>query len=71
MYQLRESDSRSVFEPEPSGTLSISSKNIFFKFMSFVFSRKHIELQLQSSLHHIKDDTQLYVEIHNVHKINK
>jgi hypothetical protein len=61
MYQLRESASRSVFEPEPSGILNLPPKTILFLIYVFRVFEEKIEMQLQSSLQHINEDMQLYV----------
>jgi hypothetical protein len=61
MYQLRESVSRSIFEPEPLGTLNLPPKTILFLIYVFrVFEEKY-GTAAPSSLQHINDDMQLYV----------
>jgi hypothetical protein len=74
MYQLRESVSRSVFEPEPSGTLSLPPKTILFLIYVFrVFDEKYrTAAPVQSPSHQRRYAVVHFIlEIHKVRKINK
>ena len=73
MHQLRESANRSVFEPEPSGTLNLPPKTIFLISVFRVFEEKYrTAAPVQSPSHQRRYEVVRFIfEIHKVHKVNR